>query len=226
MSKNPIVWVHAHPRSGTNLLMAMMKQNFYEDRDVSFSGGQAGHWGNRFPVMPNEYEGLYQDAHAFYNGQRDSIYLVRDGRDVCVSMYLTYRFRHKADRNILFSEYIQAPLDWYKTPGHKANPGMTLVEHWKKHVDSWSEDREGMDKEGTWFVTYGDLFRKPEETLDGIATRFGLEYCHGGPTRVKDLVGPDSHTGQKVGRWRGIFEEEDLEYFHSIVPEDYWGLYE
>ena len=72
-------------------------------------------------------------------------------------------------------------------------------------------------------VSFEMLKQFPQNVIPDIAAFFKLEWD--GEIRVQDeLVGYIPNDG-KVGRWREFFSDEELDYFHSIVPEDYWGLW-
>ena len=72
------------------------------------------------------------------------------------------------------------------------------------------------------YVGYEDLLFNPAEVLGAIGKFLGMEpKCH---EAVAEIVGPPSNEG-KAGKWRDVYNEENLEFFFSIVPKDYWALW-
>jgi hypothetical protein len=216
---NPIVRVTSHARSGTHYLLALLKANFYPLHDLSTPPSRTGHWRVRVPSPATTYARLFT-THALLRkvGHR-MIYLFRDGRDVCVSLWRTKIFHSRRYRDLTFSEYIRAKLDWYGTPGkspHSSGRRLTPPQHWLFHVET-TRKAWGMDPE-ILFVRYENLVDEPELTLGSIGRFFGLTWPR--YRAVTDRVGPSPGAGPPVGRWRTAFSSPDRDYFRTVVSGD------
>jgi len=234
--KSMIPKVYSFPRSGTHFLMATLKRCFYPNVDLFLSNvagyrdgkevlwGQ-GHWANMVPQAETEYGKLF-GSHILPVGAmpEPSIYLYRDGRDVAVSLWRTKALQHPDWHGMSFSEFLRTPLDWQGTPGVRANGGtsFTVAEAWHSHVGNGlakATRREGRPI----YVRYEDLVLDQERTLARLAVELDV-----GPwlwTPVEEKVGIEPHRGI-VGGWREVFSDEDLRYFHALVPRDFPGLWE
>lgn len=209
--------VYSHPRSGTHLLAATLERCFFPDVDLTGGAGWAGHWAGRFQVSEKAYAGLIGNHRRWDASPGKCIYLLRDGRDVAVSFWRTKAFQHPSWRGLSFSEYLRKPLNWENSPGFKASPGLTIAEHWLSHLKSW----RGHDN--VHYVRFEELLSKPEETLRHIGKFLETE-----PKTLElpaKLVGLMPNEG-RVGVWHEYFSDEDLSFFYSKVPPDYWGLWQ
>jgi hypothetical protein len=205
--------LYSHPRSGTNYLRALLEEALTGKRTTETV--PTGHWSNRYMHQaPARY---FRGGHQFYSPKLPGprIYLYRDGRDVALSMWRTKRFQAREDRGRSFSEYLRQPLDWYETPGKRNATGLTIAEHWRLHLDSWR-------KRPACFVRYADLLTDARCELERIARYVDAPLvCV--PAEL-DGQGPDPSGDYRAGKWRDAFTADDLAYFHSIVPQGYWGL--
>lgn len=204
--------LYSHPRSGTNYLVTMLEEAFRGTR--TFGSRQTGHWSERYVVQAS-VSGIWK-LHPFYTDSlpKPRIYIYRDGRDVALSTWRTKGFQHESWRELSFAEFLRKPLDWYGTPGNKSDKNLTIVEHWKKHLDSWVCQE-------VCYVQYEELLLNPEVVLERIARYIEKPLLE---VPVIGDVGPEPSGDYRVQKWRDVFTPSDLEYFFSIVPEDYWGL--
>lgn len=211
---NQIVKVFSHPRSGTNLLRTLMKKNLYHDMDVSSGPGQWGHWSNRVWK-----DGDDQGQLSGYHQPRavkgiPAIYIYRDGRAVCLSVWRSKNFNAPDLALVPFSDFLQAHMDWAGTPGARCEPVRSIVEHWQIHVISWM----CIHGSNVFPVRFEELVTKPKKVIREISEYFNLQRKT--PFEpVTKLVGPSPNEG-KIDSWKRFFTDEDLDYFHSIVPED------
>jgi len=209
--------VYSHPRSGTNFARATLARAFYPDKNLEREGRiRTGHWADRRRVPADPAWGL-RGGHQFWHGHTCCFYVYRDGRGVAASLWRTKEFLHPDWRGLTFSEFLRRPLDWRITPGKKAAPTQTIVEHWYEHVTSW-ESRPGVG-----YVRYEDLLTDPGATLAGLAAFADREPAEFEPVGA---VGPFVRDSWQVDSWRDVFTEDDVEYFFGIVPESCWALYE
>lgn len=225
MSDGCTMQVYSHPRSGTNFLCAFIAKNFYPGRDLTGRAGVMGHWASPIPQDPSPWAyGALFGGHYFYEDGRmtgrPTIYIYRDGRDVAVSFWRTKIFLNPSWRELSFSEYLRREdQDWLHSPGWGGSYDGPIVKHWHDHLKSW----RWRDVSRVFLVRFEDLVFDPMRVRDAIAERFGLR-----PTpelvQIRERVGPCPHEG-RVGAWRGVFNSEDLNYFYSFVPRDFWGLW-
>jgi hypothetical protein len=218
--------VYGFPRSGNHYIMELIGENFYAGADLKGEDGEVGHWADRQLVKGAKYGKL-----AGHHGPPDkfdpatAVYVFRDGRAVAASLYKSPHFMHPQWRGLTFSEFIRKPLDWSWSPGglrHPERPRQTVVEHWKEHLSLWGS------------LSYWHVFKEcyeaavldPAGTLDGIAMRFGftprLDYRVAGQD---NLVGWFPSGGLLTG-WRDLWTDDDLEYFWSVVPRDFFGVFD
>lgn len=208
--------VYSHPRSGTHLLAACLKLNFYPGAGLARKVAGIGHWSQRVRVEGFAWQGLI-GGHGFWNGQSGCLYVYRDGRDVAASLFRSKRFLNRAWRGMTFSEFLREPLDWRGSPSRRAEPGMTVAEHWRAHLESW------LPRPGVVGVRYEDLCTLPNTTLEGLREQLGLE--HQGKYAVPQrLVGVLPNEG-RIGTWRDWFGVDDVAWFFERVPGDFWGLW-
>lgn len=207
--------IYSHPRSGTNLARQTVGEVFYPDTDLERDEPvMTGHWADRVMIPAEPAWGL-RGGHMFWD-EHEGIYVVRDGRDVAASFYRTKGFQHPSWRDLSFAEYIRKPLDWYETPGHPRQPEMTLIEHWYEHTMSWYK------RDGVYYLRYERLLTDPEDEIVNLSDWLGIE-----PQGDASFAPAGPYPAEKfdVGKWHDVFDEDDLAYFFSIVPEDYWALW-
>jgi hypothetical protein len=141
----------------------------------------------------------------FTKGQKP-IYLIRDGRDVMVSMWkLRNRIR---DDEIEF-------LDWYYNfyPGI-AKPyvfpqGIPIPGLWHWATQAWQRQAPDVP-----VVKYEELIKNKEACLDRLASYLGK--AKASPETVEGRrVGIAPGEGDPVGRWMPLFDAEALEYWYA-----------
>jgi bile-salt sulfotransferase len=171
--------------------------------------------GDRFEIPYAELFG----SHALQpQGSNDrAIYIVRDGRDVALSLWAWKGMRTKESENASFSEYIRTKIDWQGAPGARARPTETLFEHWVRHVENYRSS-------GFFIVRYEDLCLDPELVLKSVAERFDLVPAVELDT-AEERVGWNPGSGG-VMKWQRELGKEELELFDSIVPRGFIGRYE
>lgn len=217
-----LLQVHSHPRSGTNFLCAFIARNFYPGRDLTGKEGVMGHWADPIPQEPSPWPyGALFGSHYFYAPwmeRQDTIYIYRDGRDVAFSLWRTKAFLHPSWREWAFSKFLRYSLDWLYSPGWGGSFDGSIVSHWHEHLQSWAAAPNAL------LICFEDLVFEPAWVRDIIAEHFGF-FALPEMIEIKEPVGPFSHQG-RPGAWRDIFTDDDLAYFHEIVPPGWWGLYD
>lgn len=218
-----LIRVYGHPRSGNNLLCAFLARNFYPGMKFT-TRGRVGHWANRQQGQVNKYGKLAGTHLAFHDVKnkvvRPCVYIYRDGRDVCVSMWQTKEFQPPEVHGYSFSEFLRWRLDWCGSPGNPKGCNWPLPQHWRWHLDSWC--RPG--SEDVLKVRFEDLLANPQGVLNSISDFYGVQPA-GGLKLVSDKVGWFPHAG-RVGAWRDVFTADDLKFFYTYVRPRYWGLWE
>ena len=216
--KNKLVKIYSHPRSGTNYLGALLKENFYKNLDLSKVGGW-GHWSNTImfdePVRHGALFGTHRDPG--YRKARDpGIYIYRDIRAVALSVWKSDNFLNRKHKGLSFSKFLKTRLDWKDSPGTKAVPRETIVEQWYRHVLQWSS--EAGRRKDLSLVRYEDLVKNPKAVLDRLAKEHGLKYCTEFE-EMNSMVGPSPNAGKTLA-WREHFSKKDINYIYSVVPKD------
>jgi len=131
-------------------------------------------------------------------------------------MWRSKTFQHRAQADLPFATFLRQPLDWHRTPGRKGGQGLTIAEHWRRHVDEW------LDHDGLCYVQYEALLSNPAPVLERIGAYLSREVHT--YQLVQASVGPDTHGGG-FGAWRDVFTEDDLDYFHEIVDPNHEALW-
>lgn len=216
-----MVEIYGFQRSGSHFLAATLKANFYRGIDTRRKVKAYGHYLDR--QRPDDLwldygKLLAQDQHlpprSRKNGER--IYIYRDGRAVARSLWMSEHFKEPAWEDWSFSAFLHTTIGWRFSTALKTKALQTLPEHWMEMLEMW----KGCE---AFLVRYEDLVLHPVHTLCELARHFDLPL-------PMDLWVPDRLVGLSpsnggIDGWCDLFSEEDLEFFHSIVPRNYWGLY-
>jgi hypothetical protein len=95
------------------------------------------------------------------------VYVVRDGRDVLVSLFHYMRRYDKRVREQRFADFLRDPDDFFQAcPGFE---GLDRAAAWARHVEGW------LDEPRAAVVRYEDLLARRDATLRALAGRLGLE---------------------------------------------------
>lgn len=211
-----MIKVYSHPRSGTNYLAALIATNLYPKHNLTTKAGYVGHWADRAKVEGNPHGKLF-GGHGLprrYKALKpQDCYIYRDGRDVALSLWNSEHFINPDwTKRMTFSEFIRTPLDWVSSPGDKANPGLTIFQHWKRHLNMWSGA-------GVMLICYEELCQDAEPILRDIAQVSGIMRF-----RYKQINESVGWFPSKPGGWRKHFNIDDFEYFMRIAGDCY-GVY-
>ncbi|MBP92716.1 MAG: hypothetical protein CMC55_01215 [Flavobacteriaceae bacterium] len=219
--ETPLLKVYSHPRSGTHFLEAFLANNFYSTQDLALNQITWGHWSNRL-VKPdgNPYGKLFGN-HYFADKNKNNlpkIYIVRDGRAVAYSIWKTPNFLHKDMSNLSFKTFLKTPIDWCGSPSAKTEANLTILEHWAKHVQGWSEFVKDNNNNGL-IVKYEDLVTEPYEQYLRIHNMF---FTNQNKIKFENLNVISKPVGllpnnAKIDTWKAVFDDEDLLYFDTIV---------
>lgn len=226
--------VFGHPRSGNHMLAAMLRRAFFSDVDLgaTYRNAGTGHWSQRAGAAPYLKDGVEVSGdiempyarllgdHCFpaesrYEGR--FLYIVRDGRDVALSMYAWPKMRPVQHRSMSFAHYLRTPIDWRGSPGARHRGGRTLWAHWRDHVAQWLDHADLVTR-------YEDLVLHPARELARIGSWLGRAP---NPTDTGEPVGWNpSPPAKRVSRWRGRMDADDVHLFDWIVPPEFPGRFE
>jgi len=221
------IYVASHRRSGTHLTLDSLVNNF-----PALAGGfenfdDAGN-------LPNT--ALYKThAHAEWGIQNFSfpsrvVYVLRDGRDVMVSLYYYSKKHDPSVRGLTFQEFLQTDNP-YDTNSYEGR--MNRVEYWNYHVNSWLDQQhfEAM------IVSFDQWKTNSENTLSEVAKFSG--YSQNSKINVMVRSKPDTifskllrraglsksssvqFRGGRSGDWKEHFDQPSLDYFNSISATTY-----
>jgi hypothetical protein len=224
--RKPLIKVYSHPRSGTHLIEKFLAENFYAGEELGLQSFTWGHWSNRVVDNEGNSYGKLFGSHSFPHNdmarEKPAIYIYRDGRAVCLSLWKTYNFMHADWKGISFTDYLRTSIDWKGSPGVKAEEcHETVAEHWKRHVEAWSS----IELPNLLLLRYEDVVQRPQYVANEVAARFSF-------LKVPKSVAPVNQpcgllpNAAKIDAWSEYFSERDLDYFHSIVPYSHFALYE
>jgi len=211
--------VYGFTRSGSHYLMSLLALNFYPDADLATGAGGVGHWADRAQVAGSEH-GLLSGGHGppqWGYDASDSVYVFRDGRAVAASLYRSQHFINPMWKGRPFSEFIRSPLDWAWTTGNRAYTGQTIIEQWHAHLTLWRDT-------AAYKVRYEDAVKDPEYVLDMIGARFGMPMSNGYEFKIPAKLMGFFPSGGTLDGWRELWNNDDLDYFASIVPRGFYGV--
>ncbi len=179
--------VFGHPRSGNHLLAYTVWRTFCPDADLSVSSlGGTGHWSGRQNGDEHYCGGTGAEAGRVRYGRilgrrlhdfpaqgvsyTNAIYIIRDGRDVALSLYRWTEMRHVERRQDDLETYLRTPVDWTGTPATRraeSADDWLVWDHWREHVQAWVATNALM-------VRYENLVLRPDLVMARVARHFGL----------------------------------------------------
>jgi len=200
--QNP-VWISSYPRSGNTLLRTILWQCFGQrsaSRYFNDLGGNTelaeyiGHleWGPEKQMeFPENNLPLFK-THEKDNDQNTAIYVIRDGRAVCVSFWRFY------------GDYFSLE-DVVEGRGHKFGV-------WSDHVESWHP----WDRPNTLLLRYEDMTGDLSTVLQSISAFLKLD-IQAGKISDRDLIaGQAGRWVKQKSDWKAILSGDLLERFLEI----------
>ena len=222
--KKDLLKVYSHPRSGTHFLEAFLAKNFYAKKDLHIASVTWGHWSNRKRKEEGNPYGKLFGNHYFADRNQNSkpkIYIIRDGRAVAYSIWKTDNFIHKDLTGISFSDFLRTKLDWHGTPGTKATPKYTVLEHWYLHVQSWQE--LAANDSNLLLINYEDLKDAPYEQYERIHSKYFSRKKKLKIERIDTVEKPLGllpNKGKK-DEWQKVFSSKDQDFYNTIIPQNF-----
>jgi sulfotransferase family protein len=185
------VVVVSHMRAGTHLTLDLLRRNApalaprYRNLDelvrghqdhISLAGFRARLAGERgIPVLKSHATpGLEEfaadpEVHAYASdllARSRIVYVLRDGRDVLVSLYHFTRSFDREARRQSFAEFLRSEDRYFRHCPEMA--GLDRVSTWRRHVELW------LARPGVCLVSYRELVREPEAALRRLGGQLGL----------------------------------------------------
>jgi hypothetical protein len=206
-----IVWLASYPRSGNTLLrmafyhLCKIKTYSVYNDPLFVNEGMSEIMGHEILPAPIEElaarKGTYLvKTHARSAGKDAAVCMVRDGRDVMVSL---------AKYNMAFAHPSKAgKLDFHQLM-HDIVTASEGNDHWGEHILDWAES-------GAVVVRYEDFVAEPEARLRGILRDLNLNLQVSG--RLPDFgelhaTWPKFFRKGEAGTWRGEFPDDLLDPF-------------
>lgn len=165
-------FIVSYPRSGNTWTRFLIATMIHPEVPITFSNiervipdihAQSSMTLKRFP-RPRILK-----SHEYFDPRyRKVLYLVRDPRDVVISLYNYRRKCRNIDDGYPIEKYVESFLNEWHTDCS-----------WSEHVESWVATRRGDN--GFLLVRYEDILRDPSQQLGRIAAFLGID---AGPERV------------------------------------------
>jgi hypothetical protein len=221
------VFLASFPKSGTTWMAFMLAQLLWQkgrEQTLVDSRYLPGIGNQRYAERQLPNGGRVIRTHEPYRpAYRKSIYIVRDGRDVVVSMY--WHVKRAMGMEADFSDYLT-----YFLSGELNGAGA-----WHDHVAGWL-DSPAFAAGNVQLIRFEDLKRNAAAELEKTATFLGIEY---NAEQIADAVDAGSmesmrerekkspgvvhlEAGERipvvrkgvVGDWRNYFNQDDLDRFN------------
>ena len=225
----------SYPRSGNTWLRLMLASLAQATSAATFDnvrfivpevGGQGGAPG-LLPGGGRIIKSHERGRAAFRVRCTPAVYIVRDGRDVCVSYYFWSLRRgwYEGELSSFLERFLAGDVGPYGA--------------WQDHPASWLEDPEAAAR--ITVVRYEDCLAAPEETLARVTARLGID---AGPELIAETVAEHSFErmqsmekqstwllrksegsnipvvrGGRSGGWRESFSDRDADRFTAEAGE-------
>ena len=156
----PPVCVASHRRSGTDLTLDSLTNNFNE---LSKGFGNLD-WDDEnqlgFPLFKTHAHGLHAPKNIANSCK--VIYVVRDCHDVMVSLYFYAKGCDKSLEGVSFADFLNMENPYDKDT---YNQPMNRVEYWAFHVNSWIDQ----NKFDCLFIGYDDWKKDFNQTISKVS---------------------------------------------------------
>jgi hypothetical protein len=222
------VYVTSHRRSGTHLTLDNLSNNFsqfaggFSNFDV---GNPSGESSQLFKTHFNATGAVKK-----FDDHGRVIYVIRDGRDVMVSLYHYEKAHVQSVANLSFAEFLHT-VNPYDTESYGGE--MNRIEYWAYHVNSWVEEKK-FDKLivsfDQWRTDFDDTIAKvasfleldPNSTLKTMARTRPESLA----SKLMRKIGLSKRTsvlfrGGRSGDWKQHFDHKSLDLFKSITKSTY-----
>ncbi|KAA1259821.1 Sulfotransferase domain protein [Rubripirellula obstinata] len=124
-------FVASHRRSGTHLTLDNLVANF-DAFNSGFKNFDDPRLDQNVALYKTHLDGF--QAATKLNNRAKIVYVIRDGRDVMVSLYKYAKTHDSEVRSMDFSEFLRSPNPYSHS---EKSRGLNRVEYWNYHVESW-----------------------------------------------------------------------------------------
>jgi hypothetical protein len=196
------IWLASYPRSGNTLVRTILYQCFNLKTGsiyVNDLGGKSPLENYVGHIEHNENQSItfppgslpIIKTHKFQNGDNSTIYVVRDGRAACASL-------------------------WEFT-----NPKVSMIDiiegnhrfgKWCDHVESWSP----LSRPNTLLLRYEDILEDLNKTLYKLSTFLEREITHNMLPSRDMIADKDGKWVRKKTDWQNILSDKELESFYRV----------
>ena len=221
------VFVASHRRSGTHLTLDSLVANF-DCFESGFQNFDAENCKLNAGLYKTHMDG--NEASRFLNPESKVIYVVRDGRDVMVSLFNYAKTHDSSVRDMKFSEFLRSPNPYACSEEFK---GLSRVAFWSRHVESWLS-REDVPVQVVTFDGWKNSFRQllselgqflevsPKSTPKSMVMKPGQNWSK----KLLRKVGLLKTTaiqfrGGRSDVWKEHFDSESLDYFSKESEKTY-----
>jgi hypothetical protein len=202
-NKQRVIWLASFPRSGNTFLRTILNQCFGQKSASLYPNDLDGNTSleNYVGHIEPHTDGMiyypagnlpFMKTHAKHDDSNPAIYVVRDGREACVSMYHFYHREISLDAII-------------------AGKSIFGFGTWSAHLEAW----QPWGRPNTLLLKYEDMVSNLEETLQAVSLFLGKEIvAHQIPDR-ESIAGVDGrHVRKKIADRH--FPEQYLELFNQV----------
>lgn len=205
MKDNNIVWIASYPRSGNTYLRTILWQCFGlhsasiypndlgKNRKLEEYVGHIEQGPDQQIQFPKNEIPLVK-THEYSKDDNPAIYVIRDGRAACISLWNFY------DRKIPLESVIE---------------GQHRFGTWSNHVQSWNP----WDRPNTLLLQYENMVTNMPAILDSISTFLEREIINKSITDRNTIAGVDGRWVKTKKSWKTDLTGHLLKRFNQINKE-------
>lgn len=202
MKDTNIIWIASYPRSGNTFLRTILWQCFglrsASEYRYDLSGnkkleeyvGHIEHGPDGRVTFPANSIPLVK-THAYPRGNSPAIYVIRDGRAACVSLWKFYNKSYSLETII---------------------EGKHAFGSWSDHVRSWNP----WDRPNTLFLRYEDMTTNLPAVLDSISGFLKRHTISDSIIDRETVAGADGRWVKTKTSWTSELSGELLEHFNQM----------
>jgi hypothetical protein len=200
MVESTIVWLASYPRSGNTFLRTMLWQclglrsasvypsDLGGNKALEEYVGHIEHDQNGRMLFPKDSIPLIK-THELPTDDRPAIYVIRDGRDACISMWKFYRK--------------SLPIEAVVRGQHRFGT-------WASHVDSWHP----LDRPNTLLLKYEKMVVDLSATLNQLSVFLGREIVNDTVPDRGTIAGSDGRWVKAKASSESVLPGDILEEFN------------
>ncbi len=195
------IWLASYPRSGNTLLRTVLHQCFgllsasvYPNdlggnKELESYVGHIEHNANGTAHFPSDVTVI--KTHELPHDERDAVYIVRDGRATCVSLWEFYGRR--------------LPLEAIISGQHRFGT-------WANHLSAWRP----WSRSNTLLVKYEEIPGDLPMVLERLSQFLNREILHHEIPDRETIASVDGQWVRKKSDWRESMTDEQTELFYKI----------